>query len=335
MSKAYSQLNRSGVTLVEILTTTAVIGILASILLPAIQQVREAARRAQCASQMRQQAMGLSLFHELHRRYPSAHQIGQTWYSRYEREPPPGGVGPQAGYPREGPYWSWMMRIAPFIEMTDFYNGADMRGVHEAWPWWQTLPDGRSLNAFVNPLFVCPSDARGVKLYCDYGSHRAALSSYLGVTGRNQFLEAGGQDGMLYVNSSVRLTDILDGLGHTLLIGERPPSENLVYGWQWAGAGDRPFFGATDVVLGVHERPLTPMTKPDFYRPGTINDPADSHRYHFWSLHPGGGNWALCDGSVRFMVYESGGPQSSDPESATTIEAMSTRKGGERASTEE
>ena len=117
------------------------------------------------------------------------------------------------------------------------------------------------------------------------------------------------------------------------MIGERPPSKTLIYGWQWAGAGDSPYFGATDVVLGVHERALLPTAKPDFFRPGTLTDPDDIHRYHFWSLHPGGGCWAMCDGSVRFISYSAGGPQlvstTSTPAARNVIEAMSTRNSGE------
>ncbi len=125
---------------------------------------------------------------------------------------------------------------------------------------------------------------------------------------------------------------ITDGTSNTLMIGERPPSVTLEYGWQWAGAGDPPYFGATDVVLGVLERPFVPTAKPDFYRPGTIQDPSDLHRYHFWSLHPGGGNWALSDGSVKFIAYTAGGPQSSTVTPifpVSIIEAMATRAGGE------
>jgi len=104
------------------------------------------------------------------------------------------------------------------------------------------------------------------------------------------------------------MANITDGTSNTICIGERPPSITLEYGWQWAGSGDFPYFGATDVVLGVHERPTVAAT-PDFFRPGTIKDLTDIHRYHFWSLHPGGGNWALADGSVRFISYSVASPQ--------------------------
>ena len=115
-----------------------------------------------------------------------------------------------------------------------------------------------------------------------------------------------GQDGVLYVNSGVKIPSMSDGTSNTLLVGERPPSNTLEYGWLWAGAGDNPHFGATDVVLGVRERAGTPSAAPDFFRPGSLNDPQDLHRYHFWSLHSGGGNWLFGDGSCRFMTSRIG-----------------------------
>ncbi len=224
-----------------------------------------------------------------------------------------------------------MTRIAPFIEMNNLYNAFDKRGVAAAWAWFQK-PDGVDLHATLCPTFVCPSDVRGGSKWTD-GTDSAALTSYLGVSGRNQFQEANGQDGILFVNSGVKMGHITDGTSNTLMVGERPPSSRLEYGWQWAGSGDAPYFGACDVVLGVHERAGVPTADPDFFRPGVVQDPADAHRYHFWSLHPGGSNWAIADGSVRFISYSSGGPQAvgttTTPARPTVVEAMATRSGGE------
>lgn len=327
--------SRLGFTLVELLVVIAIIGILVGLLLPAVQAAREAARRTQCINNMKQQALAMHNHHDTFKRFPAAHQIGKTWYSTRQRQDPPGGMRTTSPiYPREGAFMSWTLKIAPFIESSSFYDNWNLA----AWPWWQYLPNTSTtnplnrLNAVINPTYVCPSDHRGGQRD---PYDQAALTSYLGVSGTSQFAEAParGQDGILYVNAGVKMGHITDGTSNTLMIGERPPSQSLVYGWIWAGSGDFPYFGATDIVLGVNERPDTPTNAPDFFRPGKVNDPGDLHRYHFWSLHAGGGNFALADGSVRFFSYQVAGPWvdvvATPTAVPTPIQAMSTRSGGE------
>ena len=331
MSKSF-RMYRRGFTLVELLVVIAIIGILVGLLLPAVQAAREAARRMQCTNNLKQQVLAMHNHHDTFKRFPAAHQMGTTWYTGYKRNPPPGGLTTGSSYPAEGRWWSWMTRILPFIEGNNLYNAFDRRGVGAAWAW--DPPINAPLHRNINPTFVCPSDPRGGQLSVDDGSGlRAALTSYLGVTGTNQFQEANGQDGCLYVNSSVKMATINDGTSNTLIVGERPPSSSLNYGWQWAGSGDEPYFGACDVVLGVHERAGVPTATPDFFRPGKVQDPTDIHRYHFWSLHPGGGNWALADGSVRFISYSSSSaqivPTTSNPNPPlNVIQAMANRSDG-------
>ncbi|MEM7476578.1 MAG: DUF1559 domain-containing protein [Planctomycetota bacterium] len=335
---------RAAFTLVELLVVIAIIGILVGLLLPAVQAAREAARRTQCSNNLKQQALAMQMHHDTFRRFPSAHQLGMfsngtQWYQNiYEYEKPPAGTGHGTSYPAEGPFWSWMTRLTPYLEFTNLYDQFDKRPTGAAWPWWQYDNAGRCLNSYICPTFVCPSDIRGGQVDEYYGL--AALTSYLGVNGRNQFKEAGGQDGVLYVNSSVKMGHITDGTSNTIIIGERPPSNSNLFGWQWAGSGEFPFFGTTDVVLGVNERfdEGGVPSAPDFYRPGEIIDPDNLHRFHFWSLHPGGGMWAYADGGVHFISYGAGGPQNLDPSfvgPSNVLEALATRSGQEVVETPE
>ncbi len=317
---------RRGFTLIELLVVIAIISVLIGLLLPAVQKVREAAARMRCQNNLKQFGLALHGFHDLNNRFPAAHNIGTNWYSSYLRNPPPAGINPATGYPVEGPFFSWTYHTAPLIEQVNAYRAFNVN----AWPWWQFIPGlpatgSNTANGIQVNILQCPSDTRA-GLVCNYGGYLAALTSYLGVNGRNQFREAGGQDGILFVNAGVKMPSISDGTSNTLLVGERPPSNDLYYGWVWAGAGDFPYFGTTDVVLGVREI-TAPRATPDFYRPGQLNDPNNLHRYHFWSLHPNGANWLFADGGVRFISYSAG--TSNAGNGLTIMECLASRAGGE------
>ncbi|MCA9070907.1 MAG: DUF1559 domain-containing protein [Planctomycetaceae bacterium] len=294
--------SRFGFTLIELLVVIAIIAILIALLLPAVQQAREAARRSQCKNNLKQMGLALHNHHDVYGYFPSAHQIGKTWNSSYKREDPPNKYASN-GYPQDGAYFSWMFRIAPYLDQGVVFKEADVCPNSSCWAWWQFAADGRCLNGIPLKIFQCPSDSRG-DLIIDYGgNNRAALTSYLGVNGLNQFQEAGGQNGMLYVNSGVRFRDITDGSTNTLFVGERPPTKDLVYGWWFAGAGPSPNFGTADVVLGMEERKSSPTSTPENFRPGFIQDPNLTHQFHFWSLHSGGSHFLMGDGSVQFISY--------------------------------
>ncbi|HEV2945963.1 MAG TPA: DUF1559 domain-containing protein [Gemmataceae bacterium] len=138
----------------------------------------------------------------------------------------------------------------------------------------------------------------------------------------------------------INMASVSDGLSNTLMVGERPPSVDMFYGWWFAGAGfDNS--GVGDISLGARETVYAanvsstitsggppapcPLTKVGF-QPGSINDACD--QVHFWSWHPGGANWLLGDGSCRFMNYslDSNAPQLTP---ASPLMQMCTRNGGE------
>jgi len=321
--------SRRGFTLIELLVVIAIIAILIGLLLPAVQKIREAANRMKCTNNLKQMGLAAHNYHDTLGRLPAALNIGQTWYTTYQRNPPPGGLQAN-GYPADGAFFSWAFQISPYMELDNIYKSFNKA----AWPWWQYQASGQTINGLQAKIMQCPSDTRS-NLVCMDGTNAAALTAYLAVSGQDQFREDGGQNGVFYVNSGVTLSGITDGTSNTVIIGERPPSNDLYYGWMWAGSGDSPYFGATDVVLGVREVTSgSPNGSRDFYRPGELNDPNNIHRYHFWSLHPGGGMWLFGDGHVQFLSYAAGtqtvpGTVGINGAVKTVLECLASRDGGE------
>jgi prepilin-type N-terminal cleavage/methylation domain-containing protein len=338
---------RTGFTLVELLVVIAIIGILIAMLLPAVQQVREAARRSTCQNNIRQQLIALHNYESSYMRFPPAHLLNPRWWGgQVEFDEAPQGYVSTASlaYPNGAPLWSWSYHIAPFIEANNIHGLINASSSSAGWPWWQFIPGTnppQSINGIQFPIYICPSETRGEEVWFDpaFPNEKAAVTSYLGVSGRDSWKTSGGQDGMLYANSAVKMGMVGDGTSNTMMIGERSPSADLEYGWQWAGWGDEGT-GATDIVLGVHERiaasPGNAATRPsDYYRMGTSEDPANLHRYHYWSYHPGGGQWGYVDGSVHFLPYsvDSGTngsfPLPANPTRETVLGKLATRIGGE------
>jgi prepilin-type N-terminal cleavage/methylation domain-containing protein len=332
-----SHFRRTGFTLVELLVVIAIIGILIGMLLPAVQQVREAARRATCANNIRQQVLALHNYESAYQKFPPAHLINGSWWGGpFEVQPAPNGYASNS-YPHGGAFWSWMMAVAPFLEQGNLYDNVNFSASGASWPWWQFMPNGETIMSVNCATFVCPSDQRGDEKWEDPGNDtiKVAVTSYLGVSGRDSYMATGGQDGMIYVNSKVNMGMVTDGTSNTLMVGERTPAKDLLYGWQWAGAGDN-VQGEADVVLGVHERIGVDWGadpngyETDYFRPGDPRSPGNIHRFHYWSSHPGGATWGLADGSTQFISYDMDSPNNgSNGFEMTVLEKMSTRAGAE------
>lgn len=330
---------RSALTLPELLLVIAIMAVLAGLLLPAILKMRMTAARVGCANNLKQLGLALHSYHDLQGSFPPGCCIGGPWPSGQGLgyyDPPFGAPpNPNLSYRYGQQFFTFLTRILPELEQETLYARIDWN----AWPWFQGEP-GSYLNAFPLKVVQCPADPRAGQLWTSASAagaattarpqasqswssdrYAAALTSYVGVNGINQL----AYDGILYVNARVRLTDVTDGTSNTLVVGERPTTPDLLWGWWFAEIGEWPWFGTPDLVLGVQEidvnhPPQTEYVPNDFYRPGSLDDPNYYHRWHNWSLHANGANWLLSDGSVRFITYAAGN---------SILPAMATRSGGE------
>lgn len=286
-----------GMTLIELLVVISILAVLIALLLPAVQRVRLTSERLRCQNNLRQIGIALHLYNDaLHTLPPGVRAAGSDY-----------------------PFMSWLTRILPYIEQEAVWKQAV--AAYAADNDWRDDPP----HPFAHPmqLYGCPSDPRSYQIGFVGGRHRIGFTSYLGVEGRNQTRK----DGCLFLNSSVQLTDISDGTSCTLLVGERPPSADKVFGWWYAGWGQSQD-GSADMVLGVRERNVRLINDCPFrtavYGPGRFDNQCDM--LHYWSPHLGGGaNFLFADVSVHFLPYAA----------APLMSALSTRASGDVASVPE
>jgi prepilin-type processing-associated H-X9-DG protein/prepilin-type N-terminal cleavage/methylation domain-containing protein len=329
---------RQGFTPLELLLVIAIIGVLIALLLPAVQRVREAANRTQCINNLKQIGLAMHHYQDVEGCLPPGRnnwaaqtyvplrphaldcwrmlilpyvEADSLWRQVVDLEQPgslPPPIDPcPPGFPPQ--YWTPACSYEYIWDSSQRYFG----------PF-----------ATVVPVFSCPSDPRTLRTVQSEGSS-TSLSSYLGVNGidlwawsttptgpddlrgimvpTNKYRgDTGGRE-IPASNVGTRLAEITDGLTNTLLIGERPPSHGLDWGWAFAASG-QDATGSLDCTLGVNEVNLqnsgvseTDACPPGPYRftAGRIDNPCDV--FHFYSPHPGGANFLFADGSVHFLSY--------------------------------
>ena len=267
--------HRSGFTLVELLVVIAIIGILVGLLMPAIQAAREAARRTHCANNLRQVAIAVLNYDSTYRCLPASTILNL-----------------QTTATANNLAWGIHGRILQFLEQADLYSQVDLT---QAWD-YQAAIDSLQV-----PAYACPSDPQGRKLR-DPGGGKVKLypTTYgfnLGVWFVFDPAHGRGGDGAFYPNSHLPLASFLDGTSQTLMFGERSfRSYNLN-----VGAGNA--LGFSPQVSGYSSRNRSILAAVGIPYHG-INWTL-ANRVHqtrgFHSQHPGGVQFALCDGSVRFI----------------------------------
>ena len=290
---------RRGFTLIELLVVIAIIAILVALLLPAVQQAREAARRTQCKNNMKQIALAIHNFHDVYNRFPAGYF----------------GSPQDAGIVYTGHQWLGVFpQILPQLEQPALYEkiqvwkGVDRRpdpatsgALIDERNWWDDGVGDITWTAAQSKLsaFRCPSDVEAARLGVFVALHPHVLAaspgtlrmnggyfpppdnvsgptSYLGVAGGGSNVVGPWEyrKGIFGSRTKFGFRDVIDGTSNTLLIGEATGGPDFQYAW------------------------MSSPSLPDAWGFSQVA-PFEGNWYQFGSYHTGVVQFALADGSVR------------------------------------
>lgn len=270
---------RSAFTLIELLVVIAIIGILMALLVPAVQNVRNAAARTECANNLKQMGLALHNYHDVRHVLPPGYSANVPYAD---------------GASDTSPGWGWAAFILPFLEQEPLYRQIDFA---------QSIKSQPATQAVLR-VYLCPADEPSVGPF----AVSDALLGTVCMAGPSSYAATVGSDasectdmtgnGIFYRNSRTRLTDITDGTSNTVMVGDRAWADAKGI---WAGA----ISGA--VLRPGARNPWQATTAPASCFPLVHNNwiniktDADGGLDDFSSYHPGGINLCLADGSVHLI----------------------------------
>jgi prepilin-type N-terminal cleavage/methylation domain-containing protein len=281
--------SRDGFTLIELLVVIAIIAVLVALLLPAVQQAREAARRSQCQNNLKQIGLAMHNYHDTHREFPP-------------------GLITETG-------WAWGAFLLPYVDQPALYNvlsPSTWMDVNQA----SILSNVRT----VLPVYLCPSNSvpnpsQNPSSYSKVASKpgetgpggtsgphswyenigpyfQIAVSNYIAVsgTGSRDCYDVAPNNGCFWENSNTKLADVTDGASNTMICIERDTQHGHM-GGNWAGVGN------PRSVCNWHytQYPVLHSAR------GTYGEINRSDTRSAGSQHVGGCYILLGDGSVRFL----------------------------------
>ena len=361
MKTSRRRVDASGFTLIELLVVIAIIAVLIALLLPAVQAAREAARRMQCTNNLKQIALACHNYEDTHSCFPSGtYYMYPTSCNRWKQGP------------------SFYLSLLPYIEqgtLANAYNfslhpyvadNSTMQGTGISALWCPSDPDVSTpvvSNMPRNYLGSCSgvsgTQANNWSFYhVTYAGSAGVFPAYPsgpsgGCTGcdPNYSSILGQANGIIHFGSTTKIAAITDGTSNTFLLAERnfhliqPTSAQQVWFFWFSGAYSDTMF---TTLYPVNPTKSITGEAQDFDVPGGGNATEEAAG----SNHPGGANFAFCDGSVRFVkdsiqswpinpttylpngvTYNGAGVATSYSVAAGTpygvYQALSTRNGGE------
>lgn len=291
---AFRRQKRLGFTVVELLVSIAVVGIIMALLLPAVQSAREAARKTQCRNNLRQMSLGLQNFHERYGQFPG-NGWGYAWI----------GLGSRgAGQPQPG---GWIFQILPDVEQSNLWTSGSGEGKDAllklasqrvsvfkcpSRPCDQLGPQTNVFNYrnATHPEFVCRTD---------YAINEGDFIT--DTRGGPNTLEQGDDPdyvwrdvskatGVSWLRNGAKMSDITDGTSNTYLVGEKYVSTRGYHNSVDTGY-DQTMFSGVDLDLARWTL-QTPLGDEELTSPRS-----------FGSAHSQACFIAFCDGSVRSVSY--------------------------------
>lgn len=330
---------RRGVTLVETLVVVAILGVLAALLLPAVQTVRETARRTHCVNNLRQLGLATASHESARGHFPFGSE-SRKWDERPD-------------FPHQFFRWSLLAHLAPYYEEQALLAGLDLNvPLYVGLTPDAIAPQNKPIVKCTVPMFLCPSD-RLQPVSELFGPTNYSGSTGSGVGGGTPF----DTDGLFFINSRIRAKDVADGLSKTVAFSESLLGDGPIAGRTAAGiavatgygfvfvtpltdaACARPFYynftdlrgfswanGEYRTTLYNHARVPNSPTLDCLAALMSTTDLAKMYAGYGWraarSRHPGGVNVITADGAAHFVT---------DRVDPAVWKALATRAGGEVA----
>ncbi|MEX1230073.1 MAG: DUF1559 domain-containing protein [Planctomycetaceae bacterium] len=285
---------KRGFTLIELLVVIAIIAVLIALLLPAVQQAREAARRSQCQNNLKQIALAIHNYHDTYTKFPfggqmyGAYRASGHWRTfilpNIDQAPMYNNFGPFTGLDAGVNYATIAAQPAHKIPVPVFICPSEVSdrfgGVATSWPSETMCPGDSAVASYVgctgaNTPGVCTDQFCTTSACCEFIGHHfrsnGVSSRYSGVFSQNA------------PPTTVSMRQIIDGTSLTIMLGETSHRRNGIGSW-W------------DCQLGGWPHSSTATG---------INWPGRTHGWSndmgFASYHEGGAQFAMADGSVRFI----------------------------------